>query len=219
MKNRFSFVFALIVSALLAPLAHAQWDYGQNSIDNIIESRIDKRKTLDRIRKQRGAGSKRKGTSRTRGTKARSKSHSSRRQATVPRKQLVALSSPPTPSVVEFHRDTFQTFHIYEDGYDVNFTFTSTTGKVLRRSYKYSFANCNTEFGDIPAGNYRVTAQCVYKGRSYPVLVGSEEGSTTDPKAGNFAPSMMMKVAPQKDSNGTLRLLTVPDSLYVRVVE
>lgn len=33
---------------------YAQWDYGQHAIDNIIESRIDARKTRARIRARRG---------------------------------------------------------------------------------------------------------------------------------------------------------------------
>lgn len=208
-------ISAFILSALVfsSATAQAQWDYGQDSTWNIIESRIDARKTRARIKARRGA-------------KGKASSKISRKTSTKrsPTLRKISASTPkPKPalaSYVDFHRDTYQNFHLDDsNGYVVNFVFTSTTGKVIRRSHRFTYYNSNTEFRDIPAGKYRVSAQALYSGRAYKVHLGSEDGSSDNPLGGNFAPTMNIEVKAGKDQWGTPKLLNFPDSLHVRVIE
>lgn len=208
MKN--STALLILVSMALFPrLASAQWDYGQHAIDNIIENRIDIRKTRARLKARKSVPSKGR-----RGAKAGKSARSGSR--------LVSTSTPRTglPSHVEFHRDTFQDFRLSDSkGYIVNFVFSSATGKVLRKSYNFTYYNSVAEFRDIPVGKYQVAAQGVYRGKKYPVHLGSEDGTSQNPLGGNFAPSIRIEVKPGKDQWGTKTLLTLPETLHVRVIE
>ncbi len=186
--------------------AQAQWDYGQHAIDNIIESRIDARKTRARIKARRG-GKIKAGKS--------AKNKQSGRLVSTAGKPATAL-----PSKIEFHRDTYQNFHLDDSkGYVVNFIFTSNSGKVFRRAHTYTYYNSNSDFKDLPIGKYKVTAECVYSGKKYPVRLGSDDGDTLNPLGGNFAPSMSIEIKPGKNQWGEKVLLTTPESLHVRVIE
>lgn len=52
-------VLALVFAVISPDFAFGQWDYNSNTIDNIISSRIDRRRTAARIRARRGASSAR----------------------------------------------------------------------------------------------------------------------------------------------------------------
>ena len=209
MRN--SRLFIALFSLLFCPLAHAQWDYGQHAIDNMVESRIDIRKTRARMKARKGSASKsRKSTRNSKSTRNRARSVSYSKPKAVPS----------LPSNVDFHRDTYQDFHLSDSkGYIVNFVFTSSNGKVLRRDHNYTYYNSGSEFKDIPVGKYKVTAQAAYGGKKYPVHLGSEDGDTNNPMGGNFAPSIGIEVKPGTDQWGTKVLLTTPETLLVRVIE
>lgn len=216
--NKFSFApIVLVVAALLSNSASAQWNYGQDSTYNSIESRIDIRKTRARIKARQAAKAKAgkagRKTSKTRTTKTVRKTST---QTSAPAKKVAAS----LPSHVEFYRDTYQDFHLDDSkGYIVNFVFTSTSGKVMRKSYTFNYYDSVARFSDIPIGKYRVVAEAVYGGKKYPVQLGSEDGTSTNPEGGNFAPSINIEVKMGKDSYGDNSLLTLPETLHVRVIE
>lgn len=210
------FLVTTLIVVLTAPfsgVASAQWDYGQHAIDNIIESRIDARKTRARIKARKTGKGKTRVTSKTKSKKVAS--NRSRLISAPAKKAGVSL-----PSNVSFYRDTYQNFHLDDSkGYVVNFLLTSTSGKVMRRTHNFTYYNSVAKFGDIPAGKYQVVAQGVYGGKKYPVHLGSEDGTSTNPLGGNFAPSIRIEVKPGKDQWGTPTLLTLPETLHVRVIE
>lgn len=198
-KNVLASIFALTI--LFPVLAYGQWDYNQNAIDNIIDSRIDRRKTSERIRARKG-GRRAAGTGKA-GT---------RNPAPAPNDSAAA-------PYVSFLRDSYQNFHLDDaSGYIVNFTFTGA-GKTISKSYNYSYQNGLAEFGGIPAGTYTVRAEAVYNGRKYPVYLGSRDGSTTNPNGGDFAPAMKIQVKGEPDGYGATIMKTFPETLYTRVVE
>lgn len=122
---------------------------------------------------------------------------------------------------LSFHRDTFQNFHLDDtNGYQVNFSFIDAgSGKIISKSYKFTYHGSVAEFDDVPAGIYTVKAEAVYNGRKYLVYLGSKDGSPTDPKGGNFAPSIKIEIKREIDDFGTTVLNTFPDTLQVRVIE
>lgn len=201
MKKYISTAILALAFAVISPeFAFGQWDYNQNAIDNIIDSRVDRRKTRERIRARKGG---KKGT-------AAGKSGASATKNT----------SAATPPYVSFLRDSYQDFHLDDSrGYVVNFTFTSATGRAISKSYNYSYQNGLAEFGGIPAGVYTVKADAVYGGRKYPVHLGSQDGSSTNPKGGNFAPTIKIEVKGEADGYGATIMKTFPETLYVRVIE
>ncbi len=203
----------VVLTALFCGVASAQWDYGQHAIDNIIESRIDIRKTRARMKARKAGKAKTRVTSKTRNRKVAPSR--SRLVSTPAKKAVVSL-----PSNVSFYRDTYQNFHLDDSkGYLVNFVFTAANGQVIRRTYNFTYYASVAEFHGIPAGKYKVTAQGLYGGKKYPVHLGSEDGTSTNPLGGNFAPSINIEVKPGKDQWGTKTLLTIPETLHVRVVE
>lgn len=206
--KKFSVAILIFAFATFFPsLASAQWDYGQDSTWNIIENRIDIRKARARMKARQKAKSK----------KGRA---TSKKKTAAVRKTSAPVKKAALPSHVEFYRDTFQDFHLDDSkGYVVNFVFTSTTGKVIRKSHTFTYYNSVTDFKDLPVGKYRVTAEAVYGGKKYPVHLASEDGEVGNPKGGNFAPSMNIEIKLGKDQWGSDRLLTLPDSLHVRVIE
>jgi hypothetical protein len=195
-------IFALILT--FPVLAFGQWDYNQNAIDNIIDSRIDRRKTSKRIRARNGKG----GTANQRKT--------STRNGTSPVKNTVAT----TPSV-SFLRDSYQDFHLDDDnGYLVNFIFVSVeSGKTISKSYNYSYYRGLAEFSGIPAGVYTVKASALYNGKKFTVHLGSRDGSSSNPDGGDFAPSIKIEVKAETDDYGTIKMKTFPETLYTRVIE
>ena len=199
----------LVLTFSLVDSVWAQWDYGQHSIDNMIEHRIDMRKTRARME------ARRKGSTKSRRKNAKNTRARSRRISTSIRKKVVSL-----PSNVSFHRDSYQNFHLDDSkGYTVNFLFASASGKVIRKSYNFTYYNSGTDFKDIPIEKYKVTAQGVYGGKKYPVHLGSEDGDSMNPLGGNFAPSIAIEVKAGKDQWGDATLLTLPSTLLVRVIE
>lgn len=211
MKKFSTAILILALSTVFQNLAVAQWDYSQHAIDNIIESRIDARKTRARIRARQGKSQSSKSVRKT--------SKSTARKAAV-RKVSVAPKKVSLPSHVEFYRDTFQDFHLSDSkGYIVNFIFTSTAGKVLCRTHNFTYYNSVARFEDIPVGKYKVVAQGLCGGKKYPIHLASEDGEVDNPTGGNFAPSIVIEVKLGKDPYGSPRLLTLPETLHVRVIE
>lgn len=202
-----------VLAALFPNSASAQWDYGQDSTWNIIENRIDIRKTRARMKARQAAQAKARKSGR-KTSKTGTRKVARKVSTSVPAKKAAL------PSHVEFYRDTYQDFHLDDsNGYVVNFVFTSTTGKVIRKSHRFTYYNSVTDFSDIPVGKYRVVAEGVYGGRKYPIRLGSKDGTSTNPKGGNFAPSMNIEIKLGKDQYGSARLLTSPEDLHVRVIE
>lgn len=223
MKKHVSiFVAAALACAALYPTsAFAQWNYGQNSIYNSIESRIDARKTRARFRaRQAKRPSTKKTSAALRQAKHKDLAITAKRRA-VPVKKAIA----PLPHHdVSFHRDTFQDFHQDDmNGYVVTFTFAPTGGNVkpIAKTYHYSHLKYRhvAEYNDLPAATYTVTAVAVYNKRTYPVHLGTEQGTPSDPQGGNFASSVQLVVKPAKDNYGDIVVQGSPSTVYVRVIE
>ena len=199
----------VLFSLFFSTLASAQWDYNQHMVDNMVEHRIDMRKTKARMEAGRKGSTRRGRVSKT-GKKARAQV----RQVSTAQKKQLSL-----PSDVVFSRDTFQDFHLGDsNGYRVNFTFTSTTGKILNRSFNFTYYNSRISFKNIPVGKYRVTAHAVYAGRKYPVHLGDDHGESNNAEGGNFGPARNLEVKSGKDQYGAHVLLSSPEELDVRVI-
>lgn len=211
MKNFSPIAIAFCFALLSSTSAWAQWDYGQSSIDNGVEARIDARKTRDRIRARRGKSSKSTRTKRASSTKATKRTAAPIRVAkTVPHHDI------------SIHHDTFQDFHSDDvNGYNVSFSFVSANGKTISKVYNYSPLKYRhvAEYNDLPTGTYTLKAVATYGGKKLPVHLGTEQGSSTNPKGGNFAPSIRLVVKPAKDSYGDTVVQGFPNTIYLRVVE
>lgn len=123
---------------------------------------------------------------------------------------------------VFIHRDTYQDFHLDDSkGYVVNFRFVPVGkgGRAITKTHNFTYYNSKAEFGGLPVGTYKVSGEAVYKGRKFPVHVGSEDGSSTDPTGGNFAPTASLQVKWGKDQWGARCLQTTPELLNVRAIE
>lgn len=205
MKNCLCAAIFVCAFAVISPqAAFGQWDYNQSAIDNIIESRIDRRKTRERIKARKG------------GRTADKKKNAAGGNRTSSAKNTSAA----TPPYVSFLRDSYQDFHLDDSrGYVVNFIFTSLSGKAIPKSYNYSYHNGLAEFGGIPAGVYTVKADAVYSGKKYAVHLGSRDGSSANPNGGDFAPSIKIQVTAAPDGYGLTLMKTFPETLYVRVTE
>lgn len=203
MKKYISAVILAFALVVVSPqITFGQWDYGQNAIDNIIESRIDRRETAAGIKARKSA----------RRTASRRRS-----SATTPTR----TSARPILQNLSFYRDTFQNFHLDDtNGYQVNFSFTDAgSGKIILKSHKFTYYESVAGFDGVPAGIYTVKAEALYNGRKYAVYLGSEDGSPTDPNGGNFAASIKIEIKRGVDDFGTPVLKTFPDTLHVRVIE
>jgi len=198
--------------------AFAQWDYRQDAIDNIIESRIDRRKTQARIRARKRARTNRRKSS---------KSKSAKRTATKPvSKKLVSKKATATlpHHAIAIHRDTYQDFHMDDiNGYVVTFRFTptGTNRKPIAKTYLYSHLKNRqaAEYNDLPIGIYTVQAGAVYRGKNYAVHLGTQEGTSTEPTGGNFAPTLKLQVKTAKDAYDDLVVQGFPSIFYIRVIE
>ena len=202
-------VLTLVLALLFSNAALAQWDYRQDSIYNGVEARIDIRKTRERI-KARGAKSK----------PAKGSSKSRRATRKVVKKKVASFPH----HDISFLRDSYQHFHLDDaNGYVVNFQFTPTggKGKPLFRTYNYNYLKHRhaAEWNDLPTATYLVKAVAEYEGRKYPVHFATEEGTSTNPKGGNFASSLRLEVKPAKDGYGDTVIQGFPKTIYTRVVE
>lgn len=222
-------VCVLALAALCQIPAFAQ-TYGQDPTWNIIERRIDERKTRERIRARQAKNKATKSKS-AKAKSAKGKAVSSpagrkasgtavKRPIAAPKK--VAASLPHLNIHIE--RDTFQDFHMQDgDGYVVTFSFAPKTAnaKPLVRTYSYNYQKNNevAAFKDLPPDTYTITAVAVYKGKKYPVHLGTTYGTPTDPTGGNFAPSVQLVVKAAKDFYGHMAVQGFPDTLYSRVIE
>ena len=236
------YILALLAAsslALLCPMPTlAQWDYGQNSIYNSAEARADIRRTRERIRARQNKGKKptaKKAKSAQKKSKASTqvvkRAASAKKVAASPTKSVKRAPTPvkkvvaPLPHHdISLPFDTFQDFHLDDiNGYTVTFTFTPTSGsaKPITKTYNYNAMKYRyaAEYNDIPPATYTVKAVAVYQGKKHPVYLGSEEGSSTNPHGGNFAPSIQLMVKPAKDAYGDMVIQGFPSTIYTRVIE
>lgn len=214
------YVSAAIVAlsfTLLCPIsAFAQWDYGQDWMWNMADARRDIRRTRERIRARQGKGKSSKGSKASRRTGRKSSRKAVKRPAVV--KKVVA----PLPRYgIEIRRDSYQDFHREDiNGFKVNFTFVSqATGKTLLKSGYCKLYDMDSAIEGVPAGTYNVSVKVPYGGKIYPAHIGSKEGSTENPKGGDFAPSMKIVLKPIIDDGGSRVMGVFPEKLYVRVLE
>ena len=211
MKKNVLLTSLVLGSAMFQGLALAQWDYGQDSIYNGVEARIDIRKTRARM-KAKNKNSKRGSRSRRAGRKVARKTVAQKKVATFPHHDI------------SFLRDSYQHFHLDDaNGYVVNFNLTPINGKgkPIYRTYNYSYLKHRhaAEYNDIPSATYVVKAVARYKGKKYPVHFATEEGTSTNPKGGNFTSSLRLEVKPAKDGYGDTVIQGFPKTIYTRVVE
>lgn len=184
----------------------SQWDYNQHVIDNIIESRIDRRKTQKRIqarKRNNSASGAKAGAGKTGAGKP-----AARKPDPLPRTPL------------KINRDTFQQFHLNE-GYSVDFTFMpiNNPAGVITKSFKFSMWEGATEYNDLPEGVYTLTAQAEYGGKKYKVYIATEANTFEDQTGGNFAPSQTFEIKQMIDSYGSKVIGSDPGTLYIRVIE
>lgn len=222
MKKYISAAFVALSWTLLCPMsAFAQWDYRQDSTWNSVEARIDARRTRDRIRARQGKGKKSSGrTARSRRGKRKASTKVVKRTATPVKKVVASLPH----HDISIHHDTFQHFHLDDsNGYSVTFSFvpTGANAKPLTKTYNYNYMKHRhaAEYNDIPPATYTVKAVAVYNGKRYPVYLGSEEGSSTNPQGGNFASSIQLVVKPAKDAYDDMVIQGFPSTIYTRVIE
>ena len=208
-------ILACAFAALPSPLALAQWDNRQSVLDNIVDHRLDMRRTRARMEANRKRGrTTRKGTS--------SRRRAGARRVSTARSKPVAPPLPPYR--LELLRDSGQDF-AREDptGFKTNLTFTSlATGKTISKS-----AYCKIDTGfqtdttieGIPAGTYMVRAEVAYQGTKYQAHIGSKEGSTENPKGGDFAPSFKVVFKSIIDEGGSRVMGVFPPKIHIRALE
>lgn len=213
------FLIAATATGLFSPTKmEAQnpiYGKGQGYADQIVLDRMYIRREKAKLAKRRAASKKqsRKGSKRTVAKKVKS--------AAIKPVATTQKVAPASYKYVKFARDSYQSFHSDDaKGYVMNFYFTPIGGaKAIVKSYNYTYYNSTAEFNGIPAGKYLVKAQVKYEGKNYPVTLGSEIGTPTNPSGGNFAPSMVIEVKPGIDAYSYKVLETVPSELYVRILE
>lgn len=212
---------AALSASIAVPPAFAQWDYGQDSVWNSVENRIDIRKTRKRMQARKAGRKSTRKAGRARSGKGRSAKTAPRSGAST---SPVAASTSQVPASIPYvsiHRDTFQSFHLDDSkGYSVSFRFAPVGGgKTISKSHTYTYYNSVAEFNGIPAGTYNVSGEAIYQGRKYPVHIASEDGEVDNPTGGNFAPSLQLQVRWGKNQWGERGLQTSPETLHVRVIE
>lgn len=210
MKNYIPGAILALSFVVVSPeVAFAQWDYNDHIIDNIVMDRAARRRSEGRAK---GSKSGRRTTSAKRKSAARNTGASA-----------VKPVAPALPRyAVVFSRDTYQDFHLDDiNGFRVDFTFTDTvTGKTITKFHVYNYYNVESEIEGVPAGVYTVRATALYKGKTYQAHLGTGEGSTDNPRGGDFAPSMKVELKREIDANyGTPIMNIYPKSLYVRVID
>ena len=202
MKKYISGAIIAFSLAVVSPdSAFGQWDYNSSVIDNIALDRAARRRS--------GGGSGRR-------TKAAGKRTGARKPAAV--KAVVKL---PVYGI-QMARDSYKEFY-YQDknGFLVNFSFTSVaTGKTTSISERFTLYDYqNPSIDDLPLGVYKVTATAVYKGKTYPVHIGTQEGTSDNPTGGDFAPSIRVESKRDVDDDGAPAIKLYPQKMYVRVID
>lgn len=199
-------ILALSLAVISPEATFGQWDYNSSVIDNIA---------LDRAARRRSEG-RAKGSKSGRKTTAAGKRSGTRRSAAV--KAPAKLST----YGIQMARDSYKEFYYQDkDGFLVKFSFVSiTTGKTTLISEKFTLYDYqNPSIDDLPLGVYKVTATAIYKGKTYPVHLGTEEGTTDNPTGGDFAPSIRVESKRDVDDDGEPAIKLYPRKMYVRVID
>ena len=188
MKSSFVAFSLFFVICVICPIASfAQWDARQNSIDNIIESRIDARKTAERIKARQGK-------------KNKSNASDSRNE------KKAALRA----AEISFWVEQLDTFAREDcDGYTVNFIFTPQNGgtPIIKSHHFVTNDECKLDTGvtftGFAAGKYTLSAEVVYREQTKQILVGTQarnESLDGVKSGGNFKPSLNFEVKADNDA-------------------
>lgn len=199
MKSYILIFIGLCVLGFSSISASAQWNPSQDAVWNIIENRIDRRRNAKK------------------GSKAPAKQGKSTASRTGTKTPVKALHH----NNVEFHRDTWQDFHL-NDGYIVNFVFTpikAAQSQPIIKSFTYNMINGAAYYDDFKEGSYKVSAEAVYNGKKYRVYLATTPAEFENQKGGNFAPSANLTIKQYVDQYGTRVIGGAPDTIYIRVIE
>ena len=208
----FSTILACAFAVLPSPCALAQWDYGQDSTWNMMEHRAEMRRMRERMKANKRGRATKKNTSSRRKAAARKVNASSTKPAPLP------------PYRLELLRDSYQDFAFNSpNGFKTYLTFTSlATGKTISKSASVKIDTgfqTDTTIQGIPAGTYTVRAEAAYQGTKYQAHIGTKEGSTENPKGGDFAPTFKVTFKPIIDEGGSRVMGVFPPKIHIRVLE
>lgn len=207
MKKYISGLILALAFAVISPeIAFGQWDMRDDILYNIVLERANRRKTEAKIKARRGG--RRTATTRRRGGA----------QKTAP----AAVEAPAKLWTYGIKLERGSDFY-YRDlnGFLVKFIFTSVaTGKTTLISEQLTLYNSdNPSIDELAVGVYTVTATAVYKGKTYPVHLGTEVGTEDNPTGGDFAPSIRVESKREVDNDGETVIRLYPQKMYVQVIE